>query len=167
MSTVEPRNTVGAPMGAEPATFPLALALLYGVRVSDGSKTYSVADVDADFVHVRGAKFLLPVRELVGETAHVNVGQRVERYLKQKVDATRHAEIVAAATVVAAVVGYPRKGKTGRRPEGPLDRVWTDHIALANGDRPDDAWEISADKAPVSEHIRRKHGRIKYWIEKR
>jgi hypothetical protein len=110
---------------------------------------------------------LLPVRRLTSETAHVNVGQRVERYLRQKVDAARHAEIVAAATVVAAVVGYPRKGKSGRRPGGPLDRVWTDHIALAHGDRPDDAWEISSDKAPVSDHIRRKHGRIRYWLDDR
>ncbi len=54
-------------MGAEPATFPFALALLYGLRVSDGSQTYAVGDVDADFVRVRGADVPLRVRRLAGE----------------------------------------------------------------------------------------------------
>jgi hypothetical protein len=162
---MEQRNRSGAAKGAEPATFPVPIALLHRVRVHDGSQTYHVESVDGDFVRVAGAEWLLPVRRLVGETAFISVGQRVDRYLRKKVDTPRHGEVVAAATIAAALVGYPRDGKSGRRAAGPLDRVWTDHLALVNGDPPEDAWEISSDKAPISDHIRRKHGRIKYWVD--
>jgi hypothetical protein len=155
----------GAQMGADPATFPLPIALLRRVRVSDGTKTYLVDSVDSDFVYVAGAQWLLPVRHIRSHSAYVNVGRRVDRYLKTKVEPSKHSEVVAAATIAAAFAGYPRTGKSDRRPAGPLDRVWTDHLALVHGDRPEDAWEISSDKAPVSEHIGRLHGQVSYWLD--
>src|SRR3954453_8358758 len=126
----------GATKGADPATFPLPIELLQSMRVSDGFRTYLVEAIDADFVRVRGCDLWIPVRELSAVTGEVNVGQRVPEYLRKKVPADAHSTVVAAATIVAAFVGYPRTGKRDRRPGGPLDRVWTDHVALANGDPP-------------------------------
>jgi hypothetical protein len=53
------KDRCGAEMGAEPATFPVALALFRRVRVSDGSRTYAVESIDGDFVRVGGAEWLL------------------------------------------------------------------------------------------------------------
>jgi hypothetical protein len=132
--------------------------------VSDGSKTHTVVRVDSDFVEVTDSSLLIPVRQLKGNVAHVNVGRRVASYLNAKVDASHHAEVVAAGVVTAAMLGYPRTGKSGRSTEGPLDRVWTDHIALANGDDPKEAMNYTSDSAPQSAHILRMRGRIKYWL---
>jgi hypothetical protein len=144
--------------------FPVPLDLLKRVRVSDGSTVHAVARIDADFVEVAGSSLLLPVRQLKENIAHVNVGRRVTNYLDAKVDAPEQPEVVAAAVITAAVLGYPRKGKSGRSPGGPLDRVWTDHIALANGDDPKDAMNFTSDTAPQSDHILRMRGLISYSV---
>ncbi len=151
--------------GAPPLRVSVPLTILRAIRVSDGSRTYQVEAVDDDFVHVRGTRLVIPIRPLDVQAIELHVGQRVPRYLRVKVATDRHAEILAAAAIVASIVGYPRIGKRGRTPGGPSDRVWTDHVALAHGDNPLEALAISSDPTPVSPHVRQKHGRIRYWLE--
>lgn len=81
--------------------------LLDRVRVSDGTRTHRVEDVDRDFVYVADTERQIPVRRFEDKTVEVNVGQRVRRYLDEKVESAEHDAVMAAAVVVAAMTGYP------------------------------------------------------------
>jgi hypothetical protein len=94
--------------------------------------------------------------EVNGDIVRVPLGAKVPALLASA-ERADDRELIAAALIVAAVVGHPRRDPAGQ----PVSFVWTDHVALAAEGSAATGMRFSWVRDEQAEHVRRLHGRVR------
>ena len=126
---------------------------LGGVVVRFRGQTYT-AEMRGRRVVVGGGRPVTWARPSTDDAVSITRGTRVDQYLV-RVPPEERDEAVAAGLIVSALVGLPRESTKRHQMF-----VWTDHIALARGEDPEGAREVSFVSDPVAEHVRALKGQF-------
>ena len=115
------------------------------------------SEVDGDEVLVPGAALHPSWARIVGDhLVELTLGAKVPPLLKT-IDSGRHPEVLSGSSIIAAVVGHPRRDPRGQ----PITFVWTDHVSLAESGDPTRAMDFSWVRDEQAEHIRALTGRVR------
>jgi hypothetical protein len=96
---------------------------LEAAQVTFRGVTYR-ARVHGSSVEVNGDA--VPFATAAGSAVEVVLGAKVPSLLSKEVAPSEHEDVLAAAVIVAAIAGHPRRDPRGQA----IRFVWTDHVAL-------------------------------------
>ena len=137
----------------------ISLRSLESVRVIFSGRTYQ-ARIQGSRVIVAGKTCAWAT--VTGDEVHLTLGAKVPDLLRAEIAPGEQEKALAAAVLVAAIAGHPRRDPRGR----PIRFIWTDHVALGARRNAQLAMRHTWVDTPQAEHLKELDRTLRVeWVE--